>query len=47
VMTEAVARKEGGSDVAHYDPEKGLKTIAVAEAAEKHWRPREKRRQAF
>ncbi|MGA7994785.1 MAG: DNA N-6-adenine-methyltransferase [Bradyrhizobium sp.] len=25
-------------DVAVYDPEKGLQTVAVAEAAEKHWR---------
>ncbi len=34
-MDNAVARIEGGSDVTQYDPEKGLKTIATADAVEK------------
>jgi len=29
---------EGGREVEQYDPQQGLKNIAVAEAAEKHWR---------
>jgi hypothetical protein len=29
---------EGGRELDQYDPEKGLKEIAVSEAAEKHWR---------
>lgn len=29
---------ENGGDVAIYDPDRGLKNIAVAEAGEKHWR---------
>lgn len=37
-MDNAVARKDGGTDVAHYDPEGGLKKIAVADAATKHFR---------
>ena len=37
MIDNSVARKDGGTDVAKYDPEKGLKTIAVAEAGEKHW----------
>jgi phage N-6-adenine-methyltransferase len=32
-----LARKEGGSDVVQYDPERGLQTVAVSEAGEKHW----------
>jgi hypothetical protein len=36
-MDNAVARKDGGSDVAVYDPEKGLQTVVTAEATEKHW----------
>ena len=36
VMSE-IARK-GATDVAQYDPERELKTIAVAEAAEKYFR---------
>jgi hypothetical protein len=38
-MENALARKpDEGTDVTVYNPEKGLQTIAVAEAAEKHWR---------
>ena len=32
-----LATIEGGRELDHYDPEKGLKAIAVAEAAEKHF----------
>jgi phage N-6-adenine-methyltransferase len=38
VDSDAVTRREGGTDVAHYDPERGLKTIAVAEGGELYWR---------
>ena len=31
------AIRESGTDLQHYDPEKGLKNLAVAEAAEKHF----------
>ena len=33
-----LTRRTGKRDLAHYNPDKGLKTIAVAEASEKHWR---------
>jgi len=38
-MTDSntIARKEGGSDVTQYDPERGLQTVVTAEASEKHW----------
>jgi phage N-6-adenine-methyltransferase len=38
MMDNAVARQEGGSDVVQYDPDHGLRSIAVSEAAEKHFR---------
>jgi phage N-6-adenine-methyltransferase len=37
-MDNELAKQDGGTDVGHYDPERGLKTIAVAEAGERHWR---------
>jgi len=37
-QTLAVQRKSGANKLALYDPEKGLKSIAIAEAGEKHFR---------
>jgi DNA N-6-adenine-methyltransferase (Dam) len=37
VMNDIAPRSSSTRDVAIYDPERGLKEIAVAEAGEKHW----------
>jgi hypothetical protein len=36
--TAVATKSDAGTDVAIYNPAKGLQTINVAEAAEKHWR---------
>lgn len=36
-MPSSAVAKRGAADLARYDPDKGLKSIAVAEAAEKHF----------
>jgi phage N-6-adenine-methyltransferase len=37
-MFDVMTKLEDSTNLAYYDPQRGLKSIAVTEAAEKHWR---------